>query len=91
MVLACEVHGFLLSTNPPTWWRGDDIFIILSSAKYSITPPQLDSTSKYANEVLFSVLYVTCTEYILTFSTDGPQNNHVKYRFSYNDHNHNNY
>ena len=37
VVLTCEVHGFLLSTNPPTWQRGDDCFIKSSSAKYSIT------------------------------------------------------
>ena len=36
MVLTCEIHGFLLSTNPPTWQRGDDSFINSSSAKYSI-------------------------------------------------------
>ena len=36
-MLTCEVHGFLLSTNPPTWWRGNDSFINSSSAKYSIT------------------------------------------------------
>ena len=36
VVLTCEVHGFLLSTNPPTWWQGDDTFINSSSAKYSI-------------------------------------------------------
>ena len=45
VVLTCEIHGFLLSTNPLTWWRGDDSFINSSSAKYSITTGNVSRSS----------------------------------------------
>ena len=37
VVLACEIHGFLRSTDPPTWLNKNGSQIDPSSLKYSIT------------------------------------------------------
>ena len=62
LVLTCEVHGFLLSTNPLIWRRGNDSVINSSSAKYSITTGTTSQSSVLiSNGTRVSGLWSTLT------------------------------